>query len=143
MAVMTEFLDLIVPIAVIEEKYPGGWEQCLIDHKPAIGGRVWFDDHLFRDGAMNPEAMEVLLKEWWKMGFECSAEKDGQRYWKDVCVFEGMAGGWSLPCDWLEFDMMTRTLYLKGTVMGEIKGRDWDLIDDWVPPVFPGEGGLF
>ncbi len=138
MAVMTEFLDLIVPISIIEEKYPGGWEQCLSDHQPAIGGRVWYDEHLFRDGAMNPEAMDALLKEWWKLGFECSAEKDGLRYWKDVCVFEGAAGGLSMPCDWLAVDMETRSVYRKGTRMGEIAGRDWDLIDDWEPPIFPG-----
>jgi hypothetical protein len=139
MAVMTEFVDLIVPISIIEETYPGGWEQCLSDHKPAIGGRVWFDDHLFRDGAMNHTAMEALLKEWWKLGFECYAERDGQKYWKDVCVFEGMAGGAGMPCDWLDVDMVTRSVYLKGTRMGEIKGRDWDMIDDWEPPKFPGE----
>lgn len=135
---MTEFLDLIVPISTIEEKYPGGWEQCLIDHQPAIGGRVWFDDWLFRDGAMNHPAMEALLGEWWKLGFECHAEKDGRRYWKDVCVFEGRAGGTGMPCDWLGVDMVSQTVYLKGTEPGEIRGRDWDLVDDWEPPVFPG-----
>lgn len=138
MAVMTEFLDLIVPISVIEEKYPGGWEQCLIDHRPAIGGRVWYDAHLFRDGAMSPEAMEHLLKEWTKLGFECSVERNGQRYWKDVCVFEGSTGGPTLPCEWLSVDYDTRSVYLRGTAPGELMGRDWDLSDHWEPPDFPG-----
>lgn len=139
MAVMTEFIDLIVPIAVIEEKYPGGWERCLSDHKPAIGGRVWYDGYLFRDGAMNPEAMEALLNEWWKLGFECYTEKEGRKYWNDVCVYDGNQGVLNMPCDWLAEDRATRSVYLKGTVMGEIKGRDWDLVDDWEPPKFHGE----
>ncbi|NTU44191.1 MAG: hypothetical protein HGA99_01540 [Chlorobiaceae bacterium] len=138
MAVMTEFIDLIVPVAIIEEKYPGGWEQCLSDHKRAIGGRVWFDDHLFRDGAMHPDAMDALLKAWWKMGFECYTEKDGVRQWKDLCVYEGLHGGLQMPCEWLGEDPANRTLYLRGTQPGEIKGRDWDLCDEWEAPVFPG-----
>ena len=138
MAIMTEFLNLIVPITVIEEKYPGGWDRCLKDHNVAIGGRVWFDDYLFRDGAMNPTAMAQLLNQWWKLGFECYAEKDGKKYWKDICVYEGTLDGAAMPCDWLAEDMATQTVYLKGTGMGEIKGRDWDLIDDWEELKFPG-----
>lgn len=47
MAIQLEFIDFIVPRSVIEEKYPGGWVQCLKDHKNLIGGRVWYDEHLF------------------------------------------------------------------------------------------------
>jgi hypothetical protein len=139
MAVMTEFIDLIVPITLIEEKYPGGWERCLSDHKRAIGGRVWFDDYLFRDGAMNPTAMDALLKAWWKLGFDCYAEQDGIKQWKDLCVYEGLQGGLQLPCDWLGEDPATRSVYMRGTEPGEIKGRDWDLSDDWEAIKFPGE----
>ena len=70
MAFALEFIDFIVPIAVIREKYPGGWEQCLIDHERLIGGRVWFDDHLLRDGAMNPNDIESLIEEWTELGFQ-------------------------------------------------------------------------
>lgn len=61
MAIALEFIDFVVPISVIREKYPGGWEQCLKDHRQLIGGRVWFDAHLFRDGAMNPLDIKVPL----------------------------------------------------------------------------------
>ena len=50
MSVALEFIDFIVPISTIREKYPGGWEQCLKDHSPLLGGRVWHDDHLLRNG---------------------------------------------------------------------------------------------
>jgi len=61
MAIKLEFLDLIVPIKTIKKKYPGGWKQCLKDHNGLIGGRVWYDEHLFRDGAMSPNDIAYLL----------------------------------------------------------------------------------
>jgi hypothetical protein len=79
MAIATEFIDFIVPIKVIEQKYPGGWEQCLEDHKDLIGGRVWYDEHLFRDGAMNPMDIERLVNDWTDLGFKCTTEINGQK----------------------------------------------------------------
>lgn len=32
MSVESEFIDFLVPIKIIKEKYTGGWEQCLKDH---------------------------------------------------------------------------------------------------------------
>jgi hypothetical protein len=124
MAIASEFIDFIVPIKLIEQKYPGGWEQCLEDHKDLIGGRVWYDEHLFRDGAMNPMDIECLVNDWTDLGFQCTTEINGQKTWHDVCVFEGMFGGATLPCDWIEFDAATRSAYLKGTPIGDLKCRD-------------------
>lgn len=122
MAIATNFIDFIVPKRVIEEKYPGGWAQCLQDHAKLIGGRVWYDDHLFRDGAMNPADIGALIEEWTAKGFECISEKDGKRYWKDVCVYEGMFGGATLPCDWLGDDQKNRSVFLKGAPLCELSG---------------------
>ena len=61
MAVAQEYIDFFVPIGIIRQKYPGGWEQCLCDHQHLIGGRVWHDEHLFRDGAMSPADMQPSL----------------------------------------------------------------------------------
>ncbi|CAM3680431.1 hypothetical protein [Polynucleobacter antarcticus] len=120
MAITTDFLNFIVPIKKIHEKYPGGWEQCLKDHEELLNGRVWYDDHLFRDGAMNGMDMEDILKHWEAMGFECLAQKDDKQYWKEACVFASGFGSTTLPCDWLEVDRKTQSVYLKGTAMGEI-----------------------
>ena len=57
MAVALEFLNLVIPIKKIEQHYEGGWEQYLDDHQHLIGRRIWFDDHLMRDGAMSPGDM--------------------------------------------------------------------------------------
>ena len=54
MAIKLQLFDFVVPIKTIKNKYPRGWKQCLKDHENLIGGRVWYDEHLFRDGAMSP-----------------------------------------------------------------------------------------
>ncbi|MDX9995073.1 MAG: hypothetical protein RBS28_07085 [Rhodocyclaceae bacterium] len=118
MAVALEFIDFIVPIAVIREKYPGGWEQCLKDHERLIGGRVWYDDHLLRDGAMNPHDIESLIDEWTALGFQPMEEIDGERRWKEVCVVESMFGGPTSPCEWLAIGEDGCSAYLKGTEPG-------------------------
>jgi len=85
MAIELEFINFIVPIEVIKAKYPGGWDACLNDHANLIGGRVWYDDHLFRDGAMNTLDIDVLIERWQKNGLEPFEIVDGQQSWKDLC----------------------------------------------------------
>ena len=121
MAIKLEFINLVVPRKTIEEKYPGGWEQCLIDHKNLIGGRVWFDDHLFRDGAMNPRDMYSTLDEWEELGFNIKVNESTNHKWTDLCVVEAMFPEHSAVCDWLEVD--GDSAYLKGTPKGAIIGR--------------------
>ena len=122
MAVMLEFIDLIVPIATIRQKYPSGWDACLDDHEGVLGGRVWHDDHLFRDGTMSPRDMEILVDHWVGLGFQALEVRDGQTFWKDLCVVESMFGGATRKCDWLVVDRGQRTAYLKGTDPGKIVG---------------------
>lgn len=127
MAIALECIDFVVPIAIIRKKYPGGWEQCLMDHERLIGGRVWFDEHLLRDGAMNPRDIGLLVEEWTKLGFAPTEERNGQLVWKDCCVVESMFGCTTLPCDWLEIDDNGITAYLKGTDPGEVAGSPYVL----------------
>ena len=47
-------------------------------------------------------------------------EKDGQKQWKDFCVVEGMFGGLTLKCDWIEYDSAENCVYMKGKPKGEI-----------------------
>lgn len=122
-AIKLEFIDFVVPIAVIRQKYPGGWDACLKDHANLIGTRVWYDEHLFRDGAMSPGDIGSLVEEWTELGFDTFGERDGNRYWKDVCVVESSFGGPTLPCVWLEYDDEQRIAYLAGHPAGQIIGR--------------------
>ncbi len=125
MAIQLEFIDFIVPISIIEKKYPGGWNQCLNDHKNLVGGRVWYDEYLFRDGAMNPMDVESLVNEWQMLGFNTHSENEDGRpiEWVDVCVCEGMLGGPTLKCNWLEVNTSTQTACLKGSGHSEPVGR--------------------
>ena len=101
MAIQTEFIDFIVNISAIRAKYPGGWEQCLKDHGHLIGGRVWHDQYLLRDGAMSPAGIAALVEHWTRMGLTGRAQVGGEMCWVDFCVYESMFGGLTLPCAWL------------------------------------------
>ena len=129
MAIVLEFIDLIVPIETIRRKYPGGWEQCLRDHENLIGGRVWYDNYLLRDGAMNPSDIKYLVDQWSELGFEVQSSQDGKSVWKDVCVVESiLVAGTTLPCDWITVDVNQRIAYLKGVSPEPIIGRkDFDV----------------
>lgn len=116
MAVLLEFIDFIVPISVIEEKHPGGWAWC----RKRYEGAAWYDDHLFRLGAMSPDGIKHLVDQWIALGFEPKGDRNGQEYWKDCCVVEPMFGGKTLPCDWLEISEDGRSAYLKGTEPEEV-----------------------
>ena len=138
MAIACEFIDFIVPIKVIKEKYPGGWEQCLKDHDYSIGRCVWYDQHLFRTGAMSPNDIDHLLREWESKGFTTFGfdENGTEDKWMDICVYEHFLGGATLQCDWIDYDEKSGGVYLKGTEPGELVGR-WsfeptDEIPAWV-----------
>ena len=123
MAIALEFIDFIVPIAKIREKYPGGWAQCIEDHSDLLGSCVWHDDHLLRNGAMNSIDIEVLVEHWERLGFQPLGARDGLQFWKDCCVVEAMMGGPTLPCDWLKISFDGRSAHLTGTKPGEVVHR--------------------
>jgi hypothetical protein len=123
-AVALEFIDVVVPIALIRQKYPGGWEKCLADHANLIGGRVWYDEHLLRDGAMNGLDAQDLVRWWQRRGFEAFGVNTlGQRCWKDVCVIQGIFTGATLPCDWIDVDLERRIAWHRHWPVGETACR--------------------
>jgi hypothetical protein len=124
MAIRLKFINLIIPIAKIERCYAGGFESFVSENKELIRRRVWYDDYLFRDGAMNPRDMEHLVREWVRRGLVPFEESDGRQIWKDMCVVEPILGGPTLPCDWLEFDRQDNCVFLKGFSKGRVIGRE-------------------
>ncbi|MEO9162274.1 MAG: hypothetical protein ABI349_07775 [Casimicrobiaceae bacterium] len=122
MAVALEFIDFVVRVETIRAKYLGGWEACLADHARILGHRVWYDEHLLRDGAMNPRDIARLLDEWEALGFVPTETVGGVLRFRDVCVVETLLGGARLPCDWLEVDWERRAGFLKGTAPGPVVG---------------------
>jgi hypothetical protein len=118
LAVALEFIDFVDRIETIRAKYRGGWERCLSDHANLIGQRVWYDDALFRDGAMSRAGIARLIDEWAQLGFEPNDTVAGEQRWKDVCVVESLWSGPTLPCSWLEVDWARGAGFLRGTAKG-------------------------
>lgn len=123
MAIGLEFIDIVVPIARIRDLYPGGWHQCMLDYGALLGRRVWYDQHLFRDGAMTPLQAQALVEGWAALGFELTDKRPKGLYWKDLCVIDWQLGGATLPCDWLAFDRSSRTAHLAGVEPGPLAWR--------------------
>jgi len=123
LAFALEFIDVVVPIAKIRDLYPGGWEQCLLDYSALLGRRVWYDQYLFRDGAMSPSEVKLLVEGWAVLGFEANETRKGQLYWKDLCVVESRHGGPTRPCGWLAYDAARRIAHLAGTGPGILAWR--------------------
>jgi hypothetical protein len=123
MAVALEFLNLVIPIEKIEQYYRGGWERYLEHHEHLIGRRIWFDDHLLRDGAMNPKDMSVLIDEWVDTGLRTIEETNGKPRWVDCCVIASIFDAPTLPCKWVQLSPSGWSASLKGHPPGEVVGR--------------------
>lgn len=123
MAVRLEFINLIIPVQAIEVKCPDGWSGCLRDHTKSIGRVVWYDDHLFRTGAMDPEMMDNLITKWTRLGFEATEVVDEKVVWKDFCVVDSFRYS-RHSCNWLTFDPTMRAAWLRGTDPGEVVWRE-------------------
>jgi hypothetical protein len=113
MPIECNFLILLLPIAVIESRYAGGWEKCRADFgfKDASNShqsRFLHDEHLLGIGAMNPNDIEELVSDWARLGFLGIVEENGEEVWKEMCVVDELFGP-TLRCDWINYDRKTRT----------------------------------
>jgi hypothetical protein len=124
MAIRCEFIDVIVPIKNIDRVFPGGFKAFKEENKKMFGGRLWRDDFLFRDGAMNPNDVRHVVEFWQRYGLQPKESRDGQDFWKDLCVVEHMFEGPTLPCEWIVFDNQQACVSLKGQPIELIIGRD-------------------
>jgi len=122
MAVELECLNFIVPVKTIRKKYPGGWEGCMSDHVGA-----WYDEYLFRIGAMDPMGIDSLVKHWKSLGFRTHRGGKSPK-WLDVCVVDTCSGQPTLPCDWIEVE--NNSAFLKGKPKGEVFGPGCDTYPD-------------
>jgi hypothetical protein len=123
MAVRLEFIDVLVPVHVLEEKYPGGFAQCIADHHALIGRRIWHDGLLLRDGALDRVEARQRVEGWQALGIEPLQWVDGRLAWKEVCVIDGRTGAPTVPCDWIECDPKARVAWLRGAKRGDTVGR--------------------
>lgn len=101
MTIALDCINLIIPIALIDEKHPGGW-QAFLGENPGLPTNC-YDDHLLRLGAMNILDIHLLIDDWKAKGFKPFKKIKGVKHWRDMCVVETFTGP-TLPCDWLVFD---------------------------------------
>lgn len=108
MGIALESLNLIIPIRVIESKYPGGWVQCREDHglkaSPSHFGACWHDGELFRDGAMNAFDFEMLVDRWKALGLKATKRRQGKAVAGDYCLYSRFSASPVHPCQWLQID---------------------------------------
>jgi hypothetical protein len=123
MAIQCEFIDLIIPIDKIDSVYTGGFRKFKEDHiQGFLCGRLYHDNYLFRDGAMSSTDIGSLVRKWEALGLKGRMEIDSKKQWGDFCVVEGMFGGSTLACTWLEYDRDNNSVYLKDKAKGELIG---------------------
>jgi hypothetical protein len=129
MAISLEFYNVIIPIKNIKKcKEIGGFKGILKHHKKnGTIGRIWYDDYLYRDGAMSPGDTEEIGRFWEKQGLNLTKKVNGEEHWDELCVV-GFHEGPTLPCEWLEFkienDYSSPRAWLKGTDEGKIIGKN-------------------
>jgi hypothetical protein len=122
MAIALEFIDLVIPVALIRDRYPGGWEACVRDHESLIGRRVWFDEFLWRDGALTVADIEARVSGWAVLGFRPTTARGPERRWDDLCVINADTRGSILACPWIEIDAAAKVAWYTGTARGEWVG---------------------
>lgn len=126
MAVRCEFISIIVPIANIDRVYSGGFRAYKEQHARDFEGVLWHDEHLFRDGAMDPAVAEDIVTFWADAGLQPMEEVSGKRRWKDLCVVASPIGP-TLPCEWLVYDRKQGTVSLAGEPPGAVVGCEYRL----------------
>lgn len=122
MALRTEVINLIIPIERINECYPGGFEAYISQNEEPLGRTTWYDDYLFRDGAMCGEDIDWLIDYWVSMGLKFTEQRDGKEWFIDMCVFDIVCP--VNDCDWIDYDRKDRTVFYRGKPKGRVIGRE-------------------
>jgi hypothetical protein len=95
-----------------------------------VGYTVWYDRNLFCETVVNPDDADDILRRWKEKGLAGPSPDGSVSCWKDVCVASSGHGPIT-PCDWLEYDPETDSVWLKGTEKGDVIGgrgqADWNL----------------
>jgi len=92
------FLNIIIPIERITD-----FDELLAKSNPRIGPNIWYDEHLFREGAMGYGDIEYMMEYWQNRGLVGKVENEKGQSWSDFCVAASTVG-FEDRCDWLTFD---------------------------------------
>jgi len=117
MAIELEFINIIIPIEVIDRVYKDGWDKFKQDNIVMHKRAWWHDDHLYREGAMNPMDIKNNLERWEQMGANPEKTDGGNRAWDELCVVDVIHGP-TLTCNWIGWDYTDSIVWLKGKKKG-------------------------
>ncbi len=122
MAIQLEFSSVIIPIFNIQRcRSLGGFRKYLEGLGMLVGDIYWYDEFLFRDGAMHYAEIAQIVNAWEAQGLRGLVQRNGREEWGDVCVVD-YRDGLTRPCPWLEYDAEHHCVYMTGTPMGAIVG---------------------
>jgi hypothetical protein len=114
MAIAMEYINIVVPKAVIAAKYPGGVAQCQKEYGPSF----LEDEYLTRGGAMIWFDGQRIIRHLEQFGIRY-LDENGKSV--EIVVVD-MIKGPTTPCDWVEFDSGKDgpRCWLRGTPPGEL-----------------------
>ena len=96
MAVLAEFLNVIVPVRTLEDRYPGGVEGY--EHS-CPNSSFCRDEHLTRVGFMSPADVEWFVS---SITANTTLTLLDRGKFVDIAVVDTIFGP-TAPCSWLEF----------------------------------------
>ena len=115
MPIQLECLNLVIPIHKLKKKCAKvlGDIDTFLDQAQSQDG-IWFDEHLYREGAMNSLDLMLRLEKWKKAGLKLTRKRSGVVEWDDLCVVDSFSGP-TLPCRWLKYNSVKLSAWLAGT----------------------------
>ena len=122
MSIWLNFINVVIPINVIEKKLDLDFDDFFEKYDQGI---KYHDNHLFSTGAMSPDHTELIVKYFESQGLTTIKMIEDKEYFEDLCVVELLFGGPTRPCEWLEFDAQEKIVWLKGTDKGEMAVPDF------------------
>jgi hypothetical protein len=86
-----------------------------------IASNVWYDHSLYCEVVGNVTKLGARILEWERRGVESIDRESSARHWRNLCI---ASAGFGLhgPCDWLEYDPATETVWLKDSEKGDAFG---------------------
>jgi hypothetical protein len=94
MAVLIEALSVVMKVAAVRERFPGGWMAFA---QIVTNGTLCSDKEICRVGFLRPEDLKDFIEQMMKLGFVYADDKGAV----DMVVI-GQEEGLMQPCDWIE-----------------------------------------
>jgi hypothetical protein len=97
MSIGLQFFNLIIPIENIPD-----FDELLVRSNKGIGTGIWYDEYLYREGAMGYGDIEHMLEYWQRRGLSGKTVNRNSESWSDLCVVASTSG-FEGRCDWLSY----------------------------------------